>query len=94
MKDIENLQVEELKKCLFSIKNEANNIAIPMYLKVMFTEDELYSSIIKESDIKVAVNDRESTKPVSTANITVMKAEKPKYGRSNDGWKEGEPGLV
>lgn len=89
------LQVEDLKKCLFSLKNdEANNIIIPMYLKVMFTEDELYSSIIKESDIKVAVNDRESTKTVSTANISVMKAEKPKFGRSNDGWKVGESGLV
>ena len=93
-KDLNKLEMEGLKKFLFSIQNVPITIIIPMYLKVLFTEDELYKSIIEESEIKVDMNYTESNRTVSTANISVMKATKPKFGRSNDGWNEGESGLV
>ena len=86
------LEMEGLQKLLFSLQK--GPAIIPMYLKLLFTEDELYKSMIKESEIKVVMDETESKKTVSTANISVMKAEKPKFGRSNDGWNEGEPGLV
>ena len=41
-KDLNKLEMEGLKKFLFSIQNVPITIIIPMYLKVLFTEDELY----------------------------------------------------